>query len=53
MKIENIKNINIEIEGKSFNFSYEELANIEVSLSDNEATITIKPNGYEASESPE
>ena len=44
MKIEKVRNIIIYVEGKSFIFSYEELASIYVSLEEDTATIKIKPN---------
>lgn len=43
MRIENIENINIEIEGKNFSFSYEELADISIILDDSTVTIKVKP----------
>ena len=53
MKIEAIKNIIIYIEGKSFIFSYEELANIYVSLEEETVTIKVKPNETEVPEGDE
>jgi len=53
MKIEGIKNIVIYVEGKSFIFSYEELANIYVSLEEETVTIKVKPNETEISEGDE
>ena len=44
MKIEKVRNIVIYVEGKSFIFSYEELANIYVSLEEDTVTIKVKPN---------
>ena len=44
MKIEAIKNIIIYIEGKSFIFSYEELASLYLTLEDDTVTIKVKPN---------
>lgn len=44
MKIESIKNIVIHIEGKSFKFSYEELANIYIALDNETVIIKVKPN---------
>jgi len=53
MKIEAIKNIVIYVEGKSFIFSYEELANIYVSLEEETVIIRIKPNDNEIPEGDE
>jgi len=53
MKIEAIKDIIIYIEGKSFIFSYEELANLYLSLEDETVTIRIKPNDNEIPEGDE
>ena len=47
MRIEKIENINIEIEGKNFSFSYEELADISIILDDSTVTIKVKPNKTE------
>jgi len=44
MRIEKIENINIEIEGKNFSFSYEELADITIILDDSTVNIKVKPN---------
>jgi hypothetical protein len=44
MRIEKIENINIEIEGKNFSFSYEELADISIILDDSTVNIKVKPN---------
>jgi len=53
MKIEAVKDIIIYIEGKSFIFSYEELANLYLSLEDETVTIRIKPNDNEIPEGDE
>jgi hypothetical protein len=53
MKIEAIKNIIIYIEGKSFIFSYEELASLYLTLEDETVTIKVKPNETEISEGDE
>lgn len=53
MKIEAIRNIVIYVEGKSFIFSYEELANIYVSLEEDTVTIKVKPNENEIPEGDE
>jgi hypothetical protein len=53
MKIEAIKDIIIYIEGKSFIFSYEELANLYISLEEDKVTIRIKPNENEIPEGDE
>ena len=53
MKIEAIKNIIIYIEGKSFIFSYEELASLYLTLEDETVTIKVKPNEIEISEGDE
>lgn len=42
MRIEKIENINIEIEGKNFSFSYEELADITIILDDSTVNIKVK-----------
>lgn len=44
MKIEAIKDIIIYIEGKSFIFSYEELANVYINIEDEKLSIKVKPN---------
>jgi hypothetical protein len=53
MKIEAIKNIIIYIEGKSFIFSYEELASLYLTLEDETVTIKVKPNENKISEGDE
>ena len=53
MKIEAVKDIIIYVEGKSFIFSYEELANIYVSLEEETVIIRIKPNDNEIPEGDE
>ena len=53
MKIEAIKNIIIYIEGKSFIFSYEELASLYITLEDETVTIKVKPNDNEIPEGDE
>ena len=53
MKIEAVKDIIIYVEGKSFIFSYEELANIYVSLEEETVIIRIKPNENEIPEGDE
>jgi len=53
MKIEAVKDIIIYVEGKSFIFSYEELANIYVSLEEETIIIRIKPNDNEIPEGDE
>lgn len=53
MKIEAVKDIIIYVEGKSFIFSYEELANIYVSLEEETVIIRIKPNENEVPEGDE
>jgi hypothetical protein len=53
MKIEAIKNIIIYIEGKSFIFSYEELASLYLTLEDDTVTIKVKPNENEIPEGDE
>jgi hypothetical protein len=53
MKIEAIKNIIIYIEGKSFIFSYEELASLYLTLEDDTVTIKVKPNDNEIPEGDE
>jgi len=53
MKIEGIKNIIIYVEGKSFIFSYEELASLYLSLEEETVTIRIKPNDNEIPEGDE
>jgi hypothetical protein len=50
MKIEAVKDIIIYIEGKSFIFSYEELANLYLTVDDETVTIRIKPNDNEIPE---
>lgn len=53
MKIEKVRNIVIYVEGRSFIFSYEELANIYVSLEEDTVTIKVKPNETEIPEGDE
>jgi len=53
MKIEAVKDIIIYVEGKSFIFSYEELANIYLSLEEETVIIRIKPNENEVPEGDE
>lgn len=53
MKIEAIKDIIIYIEGKSFIFSYEELASLYLSLEEETVIIRIKPNENQVPESDE
>jgi hypothetical protein len=53
MKIEAIKDIIIYIEGKSFIFSYEELASLYLSLEEETVIIRIKPNENEIPEGDE
>jgi hypothetical protein len=53
MKIEAIKDIIIYIEGKSFIFSYEELASLYLSLDNETVTIRVKPNDNEIPEGDE
>ena len=53
MKIEAVKDIIIYIEGKSFIFSYEELASLYLSLEDETVTIRVKPNDNEIPEGDE
>jgi len=53
MKIEAVKDIIIYVEGKSFIFSYEELANVYVSLEEETVIIRIKPNDNEIPEGDE
>ena len=53
MKIEAVKDIIIYIEGKSFIFSYEELASLYISLDEETVTIRVKPNETEIPECDE
>jgi hypothetical protein len=53
MKIEAVKNIIIYIEGKSFIFSYDELASLYLSLEEDTVTIRVKPNDNEIPEGDE
>jgi hypothetical protein len=53
MRLEKVKDIIIYVEGKAFIFSYEQLANIYISLNGETASIRINPNEYEITEGDE
>jgi hypothetical protein len=53
MRLEKVKDIIIYVEGKAFIFSYEQLANIYITLEGETASIRIKPNEYQIPEGEE